>query len=237
MTKADIENLARMIDSTKGCGQQSLCKIDITHNTRWRISDSRVENSLCVVEGALSDVDVVSPNGYRYRKGFWDKVLADERVRNMIYNRECLGTIEHPTDDDEYASTPYEKASHVVLSVTVKNGVPYGKFALLDNEKGRSIKALVDVGVPIGVSTRGVGDIKEDEISKYVDEDSYGLITWDFTRKPNFPVKMNAVSDSLVSNPMMANIIKKKAIKSNVELNDDFIQALYMLKNSLDKIL
>lgn len=221
-----------------------LKQVYTAHKTRLRVCDSEIDisgNRIPIVEGELSDVDVVSPNGYRYKRGFWDKVLSQPCVKEMIANRECLGMIEHPEKDEEYMKTPYDKASHVVLSVTVNNGVPYGRFGLLNNPRGNDIKALVDVGVPIGVSTRGLGDILSDSISEYVDDENYGLITWDFTTRPNFPKYMNPVSDSLRESPLYREFVQMRQLvdsnPSDVRYDNDLKKMVKEMREKCDRIL
>lgn len=221
-----------------------LNQIYLPCKTVFRVCDSVVDNNgtqVPIVEGELSSVDEVSPNGYRYRKGFWNKVLAEDYVKDMILGRECLGTIEHPESDDEYLKTSYENASHVVFSVVVnKAGNPVGRFGLLNNNKGNSIKALIDLGVPIGVSTRGFGEILEDEVSKFVSENNYALITWDFTKNPNFPKKMKAISDSLLSSPSfreyceMRKVIDSTPYKSPLSLEAK--RLLFDIKDRLSRL-
>lgn len=220
-----------------------LKQVYTAHKTKLRVCDSELDmagNRIPIVEGELSDVDVVSPNGYRYKKGFWDNVLSQPYVKDMIANRECLGMIEHPEKDEEYMKTPYDKASHIVLSVTVNNGVPYGRFGLLNNPRGNDIKALVDVGVPIGVSTRGLGDILTDNISEYVDDQNYGLITWDFTTRPNFPKYMNPVSDSLRESPLYREFVQmRQLVDSNPgcsKYNKDLDQLVKEMRDCFERM-
>lgn len=194
---------------------QKLCD---AHKTVLRIADATEEFGarIPIIEGELSEVEKVSPNGYRYRQGFWDKVLAEDYVISMIEDRTCLGTIEHPESDDAYMKTPYEEASHVVLSVVVRNHNPYGKFGILNNNKGNAIKALVEVGVPVGVSTRGLGEQLTDSVSPYIDENNYGLITWDIVKNPNFPKQMQQVSDSLRSNENFRQLIEMNKLRDSL---------------------
>lgn len=198
-----------------------LSKIVTPFKTCFRVCDSKEseQGNITIVEGPLSSVDVKTPNGYRYRKGFWDKVLSEDYVKQMIENRECLGTIEHPEADSEYMKTSYENASHVVLSVVVRNHIPYGRFGLLNNNKGCCMKALVDVGVPVGVSTRGLGDSLTDELGDYIDEENYLLITWDFTKVPNIPVSMKAVSDSLRESPLFKQLVEMHKLKDSMRID------------------
>jgi len=173
-----------------------------THKTVMRVCDSMQTAdgiTIPIVDGQLSCVEEVSPNGYRYKKDFWHHVLKEQYVKDMIENRECIGTIEHPTEDDAYQATPYEDASHVCLSAVLVGDNPQGKFGLLNNNKGNALKALVDMNIPIGVSTRGMGEQLSDHVSPYIPHDGYRLITWDCVRNPNFAALRlrRPVSDSV----------------------------------------
>lgn len=222
-------------------------KITIPHKTNFRVSDSVKSDTgvtIPVIEGILSESEVVSPNGYRYRKSFWPKVLSEPYVKDMIRNRECLGTVEHPESDSDYLKTPYTSASHVVLSVVLDHGNPRGKFGLLNNKLGNDIKALIEVGVPVGVSTRGLGEESRDEISSYIDENQYALITWDIVKSPNFEnLRLNQVSDSLIQNPLFSELSQAFSLRDSrstdydsVKLAADLTKLTSELQNILTKL-
>jgi hypothetical protein len=168
------------------------------------------------ISGQVGQVDVVSQNGYRYKRGFWDKVLGDPIVQDLIKQHDMLGTIEHPQDDNAFLRTPYEDASHIVLKAWVQDSNPFATFGLLNNEKGNQIKALVDVGHCPGVSTRGMGQFGKDEISQFVSDVDYVLIGWDIVRSPNFStLKMSEITDSLMSNPIFKELTDMHQIKDS----------------------
>lgn len=196
-----------------------------------------------VIVGQTSQVDVISQNGYRYNKGFWD-ILYTPCVADAIKNREVLGMIEHPIDDDEYLKTPYEKASHIVLDAWVDDdGNPFARFGLLNNEHGNSIKALVDLGHRPGVSTRGMGQILQDSTSQYVSPEGYAFITWDIVRCPNFSeLKMDKVTDSMKKNPLYGELVQMYGLRDSVDesynrdkLMRDMSSLIMELKDKMDK--
>lgn len=174
--------------------------VKTVYRTKFRVQDSITSESgenIPIIGGILSESEVVSPNGYRYKADFWREVLSRPNVKELIASRECLGTIEHPEDDIAYDITPYDKASHFVKSVTLKDNNPYGCFGILNTPLGNILKALVDVDVPVGVSTRGYGDMLTDSVSPYIPTDGYEFITWDIVRRPNFgTLRMTKVTDS-----------------------------------------
>ena len=55
----------------------------------------------------------------------------------------------------------------------IENGYVMGEAVLLDNPKANQLKTLIDNGIKMSVSSRGVGSVKENVVEKY------GLITFD----------------------------------------------------------
>lgn len=199
-----------------------LNKVITTRLSPFRICDSvKLDNGVTIpiIQGQVSQVGIISQNGYRYREGFWNKVLSNPRVSDALSSRSMLGMIEHPTDDDDYLATPYDKASHVVLKAWVDSaGNPYAHLGLLNNEQGNNLKALAEVGVPIGVSTRGLGSSAHDDVSEYIDEDNYMLLTWDCVKSPNFPdLTMTKVSDSIKSSSLFKEMVGACHLRDSVD--------------------
>ena len=176
------------------------------------------------VTGQVSSEEIVSQNGYRYRKGFWKKVLDSTPVISAIENRDMFGMIEHPLDDDAFLKTPYDGASHIVMKAwcDAKTGNPYAKFGILNNKNGNDLKALLEVGHKPGVSTRGMGNYGNDGVSQYVDEDGYVFLTWDIVRSPNFAdLKMEKVTDSLMRNPLFAELSGMNQLRDSADEHYD----------------
>lgn len=198
-----------------------LSKIQSVRRTLLRVTDSiQMDNGITCpcITGQVSQVGVISQNGYRYNLGFWDIINTPE-FQERVESRDLLGTIEHPTDDAEYLRTPYEKASHVAVKSWLDGeGNPYATFALLNNDKGNAIKALVDVGHKPGVSTRGLGDIVKDATSEFVSPEGYQIISWDIVRAPNFQsLHLDKVSDSLMASPLFKEVCGMYQVRDSIE--------------------
>lgn len=199
-----------------------LSKITTVRRSKMRICDSFISDNgekIPCIMGQTSQVDVVSQNGYRYKKGFWNKVINDAQIQQTIANRDMLGMIEHPIEDEAYVRTPYEQASHIVLKAWVDDsGNPWAQFGLLNNPHGNAMKALIDMGHQPGVSTRGLGDFEMDETSQFVSDENYALITWDLVRTPNFSeLKMQQVSDSLKQSPLFQEVCQMYHLRDSVD--------------------
>ena len=64
--------------------------------------------------------------------------------------------------------------------------VCYGIVELLDTPAGKILQSLVESGVTLGISSRGVGSTKRDGDHQVV-QDDFQLICWDFVSEPSTP--------------------------------------------------
>jgi len=64
--------------------------------------------------------------------------------------------------------------------------VCYGLVELLDTPAGRILQSLVEAGVTLGISSRGVGSTKRHGDTDVV-QDDFQLICWDFVSEPSTP--------------------------------------------------
>lgn len=212
-------------------------KIQTESSFPMRVCDSQISSTgvkIPCITGRVSQAEVISQNGYRYKSTFWNKIIGDPIVQDSIKNREMLGMIEHPEKDEEYMKTPYEKAALCVMRAWVQDNDPYCVFGLLNNEHGNAIKAILDVGVRPGVSTRGMGVPLKDEVSQFIDEDNYCLIVWDIVRNPNFKeLKLSQVSDSAKKLNSYNELLQMYQLRDSVDTSYNS----FNLESSIDKAL
>lgn len=196
-------------------------KIQSVVKTRFRVTDAITLNdgTRCpCITGLASHTEVVSQKGYRYRAGFWEKQINNPELQARIENRDMLGMIEHPISDEEYMSTPYDKASHIIIRAWMEGKDPAITAALLNNPQGNAIKALIDLGHRPGTSTRGFGMQSRDDVSEYVEPEGFALITWDIVRTPNFEdLKMDKVSDSVRQLPAFKELVQMHGLHDSVD--------------------
>lgn len=196
-------------------------KISSEHKTKMRICDSMVTDAgvtIPLITGQTGVAGVMSQNGYAYPLNFWTDVLSRQEVIRLIDSKECRGTVEHPESDDEFMCTSYENTSHIVTKAWVQNNQPFATFALLNNPKGNAIKALIDVGAPVGVSTRGMGQFGHTELGNTVMPEDYMFITWDIVKAPNFSeLRMHCapVTDSLLESPTFKALAEMHHLKDS----------------------
>lgn len=145
------------------------------------IQESREENGgKILMKGVLQKADTLNQNGRVY-----PEVILDREVRNyqkFIRENRALGECDHP----DSSVVELKNVSHIVREAYMDGNVCYGVVELLDTPAGKILQSLVESGVTLGISSRGVGSTKRDGDHQVV-QDDFQLICWDFVSEPSTP--------------------------------------------------
>ena len=132
------------------------------------------------MKGVLQKADTLNQNGRIYPL----KVLERE-VRNyqkFIIENRALGELDHP----DSSVVNLKNVSHVIREAYLESGTVYGTVELLDTPSGKILQSLVESGVKLGISSRGVGSTKK-QGDYHVVQDDFQLICWDYVSEPSTP--------------------------------------------------
>jgi hypothetical protein len=146
--------------------------------------------------------DFINPtrNGRKYTEELWENVFKDSLIQEKIKNGVCFGELGHPTDRTE---TDMTKIAVSLKEAPKKNdkGQLMAYFDILDTPNGRILKTLCDYGSTIGISSRGTGDVIEDENgNEVVDPSTYEFECWDVVLIPAVETaRLQYVTESLGS--------------------------------------
>jgi len=145
------------------------------------IKESReLNNGKIVLKGILQKADTLNQNGRVY-----PLPILEREVRNyqkFIEENRALGECDHPDSSD----VELKNASHIVREAYMNSGICYGSVELLDTPSGKILQSLVESGVTLGISSRGVGSTRRDGDTDVV-QDDFQLICWDFVSEPSTP--------------------------------------------------
>lgn len=136
-------------------------------------------NSPIFLAGEFATFDVRNQNNRVYPRDLYEKALTD--LMPKVKTRQCLGECDHPLDYDEVRLS---NVSHLITDLRVEGNKVYGEVELLNTPAGKVVQALVDAGVPIGISSRAVGDVITEGDQERVQDLS--LITYDLVADPSF---------------------------------------------------
>jgi len=146
-----------------------------------QIKESReMNNGKIIMKGILQKSDTLNQNGRIYP----ESILTRE-VRNyqkFIKENRALGECDHP----DSSVVELKNASHIIREAHMDAGVCYGTVELLDTPSGKILQSLVESGVTLGISSRGVGSTRREGDYDVV-QDDFQLICWDYVSEPSTP--------------------------------------------------
>ena len=162
-----------------------------------------------ILSGKLQEADVQNGNGRVYPH----KVLMREmkNYAELVKEQRALGELDHPDD----SVINLKNASHLVTEVWWDNKNVMGKVRVLETPSGKILKSLVESGVKLGISSRGMGSVSERQGQTIV-EDDFQLICFDFVSEPSTP---NAFMMKEAKEAQFKNLLTK-ADKINRLLNE-----------------
>jgi hypothetical protein len=120
-----------------------------------------------------------------------------QRNGHMFFTGNC----DHP----DSSVVNLKNASHIIRKAYMENGVVYGTIELLNTPSGKILQSLVESGITLGISSRGLGSTVEKGDYQIV-QDDFQLICWDFVSEPSTPgaFMMKESLDATRAKKMMA---------------------------------
>jgi hypothetical protein len=196
------------------------------------INEGTEGNTRLRLRGKFQQCDEQNNNGRIYpRKILESQVKA---IQEKIGDRSLVGALDHPANDAIHLS----QASHLITGLNIgKDGSVIGECEILSTPNGKIVEALINDGVKIGISSRGVGSVTEGIKGKIVNED-FKLITFDLVSDPSTRGAFPELSESMRENSERAQQIVSKHKKDRVlltMLESKISEALKGKQKKLDK--
>ena len=133
-----------------------------------------------LVKGILATVEVKNGNGRYYSKELWDREL--EKYNVLVKERRACGELDHP--DSQVINL--KNVSHNISKLWWDGDNVMGAIELLPTPSGNILKALIGAGIKVGVSSRGMGSLKQ--VGEVLEvQDDFDLLCWDFVSTPSNP--------------------------------------------------
>ena len=140
----------------------------------------RVDDGSVYLVGVCQKAGTKNGNGRIYRKETLQREV--ENYQKAVRERRSLGELDHPDD----SVINLKNASHLVDKMWWDGDNVMGKIEVLDTPSGKVLKALLKSGVKLGISSRGMGSVKESNGVTMV-EDDFQLICFDIVSEPSTP--------------------------------------------------
>jgi hypothetical protein len=133
-----------------------------------------------LVEGILATAEVKNGNGRYYSRDLWEREI-DKYMDNVKHNR-ALGELDHP----DSSIINLKNVSHNIKKIWWDGDQVMGAIEILPTPSGNILAALFQNNIPVGVSSRGMGSLKQmGELMEV--QDDFELLCWDFVSTPSNP--------------------------------------------------
>lgn len=134
------------------------------------------------ITGPFLQAEIKNRNGRIYPLPILQREIM-RYSREHIQENRALGELGHP----EGPQINLDRVSHLIVSLTQEGNDFMGKAKIMDTPNGRIVKSLIDEGVKLGVSSRGLGTLKETSQGSVVGEDFHLATAADIVADPSAP--------------------------------------------------
>ena len=157
-----------------------LCEGGVCQDLLTEEEKKFVANGGMMLSGKLQEADCLNGNGRRYPKDILEREI--ENYAKLVKERRALGELDHPDD----SVINLKNASHMVIDVWWDGPAVMGKVKVLNTPSGKILQSLVKDGCKLGISSRGLGSVRESKGQTIVEAD-FQLICFDFVSEPSTP--------------------------------------------------
>ena len=134
-----------------------------------------------IVQGVLQRAGAKNQNGRIYPRQILERECKKYEQEFIAQNR-ALGELDHP----ESSVVNLNNVSHNILKIGWQGDDLMGTVQVLDTPSGKILKTLFKEGITLGISSRGLGSVKELYKEQAVEvQDDFELIAWDFVSNPS----------------------------------------------------
>ena len=132
-----------------------------------------------IVKGVLQRAEARNQNGRVYPKEILMRE-ANKYTDNFIKERRAMGELDHP----DSSVINLQNVSHNVLEMHWNGNDLVGTVEVLTTPAGNILRELFKSGIKLGISSRGLGSIKQESVGDEV-QDDFELIGFDFVSNPS----------------------------------------------------
>jgi len=131
------------------------------------------------IKGKLQEADKKNGNGRVYPLNTL-KEQIEKYVKGPMASRTSTGELDHP----ESSIINLSNVSHLITKIWWEGNDVMGELTLLNTPSGKIAQEIIRAGIPLGISSRGMGSVKQ--IGETVEvQDDFELLCWDFVSTPS----------------------------------------------------
>jgi len=151
-----------------------------TDELRYLTEDKNGEKKY-MIEGVFMQAEAQNRNGRVYPKKTLESATKKYQTEQVSKGR-AVGELGHP----DSPTINLDRVSHKIVELNWNGDNVMGKAEILETPMGKIVRGLMDGEVQLGVSTRGMGSLKQEK-GKTIVSDDFILSTVDIVQDPSAP--------------------------------------------------
>jgi len=145
------------------------------------IKESRDHNDgKILLKGILQRCNTLNQNGRIYSRAILQREITN--YQKFIQENRALGECDHP----DSSVVELKNVSHIVRDARMDGDNVVGTIEILETPNGKILKSLIEAGITLGISSRGVGSTRSEGNTQVV-QDDFQLICFDMVSEPSTP--------------------------------------------------
>tara|TARA_Y100000592_G_scaffold101162_1_gene186231 strand:+ start:63 stop:653 length:591 start_codon:yes stop_codon:yes gene_type:complete len=152
-----------------------VCQDLLTESEKKFIADGGM-----ILSGLMQMCDTENGNGRMYTESVLKREVG--KYQKLVEQKRALGELDHP----DKVEVSLASVSHKVTAIWMEGKKVMGKIQVLETPAGKTLRALVEGGCCIGISSRGTGSLIEKNGTSIVADD-FELVCFDIVSEPSTP--------------------------------------------------
>jgi hypothetical protein len=140
-----------------------------------------IRDGKLIVSGVLQRAEAKNQNGRVYPKDILERE-SQKYLENFVKQRRAMGELDHP----ESSVVNLKNVSHNIVDMGWDGDDLVGTVEILPTPSGNILRDLLNSGILLGISSRGLGSVKKDmHEGADIVQDDFDLIAFDFVSNPS----------------------------------------------------
>jgi hypothetical protein len=144
------------------------------------IKEQKDQFGKIMLKGVIQRANTLNQNGRIYPTSILEREITN--YQKLIQENRALGECDHP----DSSVVELKNVSHIVREARMQGDDVYGVIEILDTPSGKIIQSLIESGITLGISSRGVGSTRRQGDTQVV-QDDFQLICFDMVSEPSTP--------------------------------------------------
>ena len=153
----------------------------IENDIEFLVTEGKNGKKNYAIQGIFAQAEKKNRNGRMYPMPIMERAVGKYNDEQVTKGR-AVGELNHP----DGPTVNLDKVSHKIDELKFEGNDVMGKASILNTPMGEVVKGLLDGGVTFGVSTRGMGSLKNNGNAMVVNSD-YILNAVDIVQDPSAP--------------------------------------------------